>query len=137
MENEGKMKIIKLDGEKPPPKNYVIPPVTNPELAGGKKQKTIKTFPKGILKTAKIKGVRDPAKHPPLKKIMRKHTIRLLTDSGVSHRRKTIKQKIDRMKDSKVKELVVKAGLSKGKAPPKILREILEGGMLAGFISSA
>jgi hypothetical protein len=133
---DGKVKITKLGSSTEPPKNYVIPKVTNPELEGGKKRKSIKTFPKGILKTAKIKGVKDPAKHPPLKKIMRKHTIRLLTDSGVSQRRKTIKQKVDKMKDEKVKELVVKHGLSKGKAPPKILREILEGGMLAGFISS-
>ena len=127
--------ITKLGG-KETPKNTVIPSVIDPKLDGGKKSKTIKTFPKGILKTAKIKGVKDPAKHPPLKKIMRKHTIRLLTDSGVSQRRKTIKQKVDKMKDEKVKELVVKHGLSKGKAPPKLLREILEGGMLAGFVSS-
>lgn len=135
MSTEGSVKITKL-GSGETPTNTFKRPVDIPKLEGGKKYKPIKTFPKGILKTAKIKGVKDPAKHPPLKKIMRKHTIRLLTDSGVSQRRKTIKQKIDKMKDEKVKELVVKHGLSKGKAPPKILREILEGGMLAGFISS-
>jgi hypothetical protein len=40
------------------------------------------------------------------------------------------------MPDSKVKELVVKAGLSKGNGPPSLLRQILEGGMLSGFVSS-
>ena len=135
MSTEGGVKITKLGGEETT-KNTVMPAVNIPKLEGGKKPKTIKTFPKSILKTSKIKGVKDPAKHPPLKKIMRKHTIRLLTDSAVSQRRKTIKQKIDKMKDEKVKELVVKHGLSKGKGPPKLLREILEGGMLAGFISS-
>ena len=90
------------------------------------------------MKTAKIKikGVADPAKHPPLKKFMKKHTIRLLTDSGVHHRRKTIKHKIDKMSDGKVKELVIKAGLSKGSGPPGLLRQILEGGMMSGFVSS-
>ena len=113
--------------------------VEDPKLEGGKKRKkSLKTFPRGILKTAKvkIKPVSDPAKHPPLKKFMKKHTIRLLTDSGVQHRRKTIKHKIDKMPDSKVKELVVKAGLSKGNGPPSLLRQILEGGMLSGFVSS-
>ena len=132
---DGKVVINKV-GSGETPKNTFKQPVAIPKLDGGQKQKTIKTFPKGILKTIKIKGVKDPAKHPPLKKIMRKHTIRLLTDSGVSQRRKTIKQKVDKMKDSKVKELVVKSGLSKGNGPPHLLREILEGGMLAGFVSS-
>lgn len=123
-----------MDEEKMPVKE-----VEDPKLEGGKKRKkSLKTFPRGILKTAKvkIKPVSDPAKHPPLKKFMKKHTIRLLTDSGVQHRRKTIKHKIDKMPDSKVKELVVKAGLSKGNGPPSLLRQILEGGMLSGFVSS-
>ena len=124
-----------MDEEKMPVKE-----VEDPKLEGGKKRtKSLKTFPRGILKTAKvkIKPVSDPAKHPPLKKFMKKHTIRLLTDSGVQHRRKTIKHKIDKMPDSKVKELVVKAGLSKGNGPPSLLRQILEGGMLSGFVSSS
>jgi hypothetical protein len=129
------VKIHKMDEEKMPVKE-----VEDPKLEGGKKRtKSLKTFPRGILKTAKvkIKPVSDPAKHPPLKKFMKKHTIRLLTDSGVQHRRKTIKHKIDKMSDSKVKELVVKAGLSKGNGPPSLLRQILEGGMLSGFVSSS
>jgi hypothetical protein len=125
------VKINKMD-------DIPVKPVEEPKLEGGnKKKKSVKTFPRGILKTAKakIKPVSDPAKHPPLKKFMKKHTIRLLTDSGVSHRRKTIKQKIDKMTDQKVKHLVVKTGLSKGNGPPSLLRQILEGGMLSGFVS--
>jgi hypothetical protein len=124
-----------MDEEKKSP----IKQVEDPKLEGGKKKrKSLKTFPRGILKTSKvkIKPVSDPAKHPPLKKFMKKHTIRLLTDSGVSHRRKTIKHRIDKMTDQKVKDLVVKTGLSKGNGPPALLRQILEGGMLSGFISS-
>jgi hypothetical protein len=125
-------KVTKMGEDKIP-----IKPVEEPKLEGGKKhKKTLKTFPRGILKTAKIKGVADPAKHPNVKKIMKKHTIRLLTESGSSHRRKTIKRKLDKMSDQKIKDLVVRAGLSKGNGPPVLLRQIAEGGMLSGFISS-
>ena len=126
------IKITKMQEDTP------VKPIEDPKLDGGKKKKTLKTFPRGILKKTskvRIKPVADPAKHPPIKKAMKKHTIRLLTDSGVSHRRKTIKKKIGKMSDSKVKELVMKAGLSKGNGPPALLREILEGGMVSGFVS--
>lgn len=131
------IKITKMD-DTPSPSKFPIKPVEDPKLEGGKKKKSLKTFPRGILKRTskvRIKAVSDPAKHPPLKKYMKKHTIRLLTDSGVSHRRKTIKHKINKMSDSKVKDMVVKAGLSKGNGPPGLLREILEGGMMSGFVS--
>ena len=135
---EGAVKITKMGAEEPKMKNMVIPKVEEPKLDGGKKRKSTSTFPRGILKTSKvkIKGVSDPAKHPPLRKFMKKHTIKLLTDSGVKHRRKMIQKKVEKMSDTHVKELVIKHGLSKGNAPPKLLREILEGGMLSGFISS-
>lgn len=107
--------------------------VSMPSLDGGKKRKTLKTFPRGILKTAKIKPVSDPAKHPPLKKGTKRHTIKLMSDT---HRRKTIRHKVSKMSDSKVRELAMKAGLSKGNAPIPLLRETVEGAMIAGFISS-
>jgi hypothetical protein len=121
---EQKINITKLD-------------VVDDKPVGGKKHKTLKTFPRGIMKTSKtkIKAVSDPAKHPSLKKTMKKHTIRLLTDSGISQRRKTIKKKLSKMSNEKIKELAIKTGLSKGNAPPEIIRQIVEGGMLAGFIS--
>ena len=110
----------------------------SPAIGGKRRKKTVKTYPRGILKTSKvkIKPVADPAKHPPIKKGLRKHTVRLLSDSGVSQRRKTIKQKLDRMSDQKIKEVAMKAGLSKGNAPPALLRQIVEGGMISGFVSS-
>jgi hypothetical protein len=40
------------------------------------------------------------------------------------------------MSDSKVREVAVRSGLSKGNAPPALLRKMVEGGMMAGFISS-
>lgn len=123
---EDKVTITKLD----------TTPST-PIATAGKKNKTLKTFPRGIMKTSKtkIKGVSDPTKHPIIKKSMKKHTIKLLTDSAVNHRRKTIKNKLDKMSDEKVKDLAIKSGLTKGKSPSHIIRQIVEGGVIAGFIS--
>ena len=134
------IKITKMgDDTKPVTKTEQALVTGYKQVEGGRKRrKSVKTYPRGILKTSKvkIKPVADPAKHPPIKKGLRKHTVRLLSDSGVSQRRKTIKQKLSRMSDQKVKELAMKAGLSKGNAPPALLRQIVEGGMISGFVSS-
>jgi hypothetical protein len=130
--------VITKIGSDPSPSKIPIKPIEDPKLQGGnKRKKSLKTFPRGILKTAKvkIKPVVDPAKHPPLKRSMTKRTIRLLTDKNVNDRRKTIKQKVQSLKDAKVRELVIKHKLSKGNGPSSLLREILEGGMLSGFVS--
>jgi hypothetical protein len=132
---EAPVKITKVDDDKPTKTEVALVSNYKP-VEGGKKRKTIKTYPRGILKTSKIRPVSDPAKHPPIKKGCKKHTVRLLSDSTVSTRRKTIKKRVSKMADSKVRELAMKAGLSSGNAPPKLLREIVEGGMIAGFISS-
>lgn len=98
-----------------------------------------RTFPRGILKTARrhvIKPVSDPAKPPPIKKYMKKHTIRLMTDRGLQNQRKTIRKQIGKMSDTKVKQLVSETGLLKnGGTPVPVMREMLEGGVIAGFIS--
>jgi hypothetical protein len=97
----------------------------------------MKTFPKGILKkTAKIKPVRDPAKPPPTRKDVRKHSIRVMTEKGAERRRKTIRQKVKTMRDEDVRAALQKAGVSHNpKTPPHVLREMLEGGVEAGMIS--
>lgn len=135
----GKITVTKVDSvaEKPPMKE-VPRPVLKPILKTG--GKTMKTFPKGVLKTAKqkfhLKPVSDPARSPPLKKIMRKHTIRLMTDKGVRRHRKTLRKQISKLSDQKVKELVTKHGLLKNEnTPVSIMREMLEGGAIAGFVS--
>jgi len=129
--------IITKMGSEPSPNKIPVKPIEDPKLEGGKKRKSLKTFPRGILKTAKlkIKPVADPAKRPPLKRSMTKRTIRLLTDKNVNDHRKTIKQKVQKLKDEKVRELVIKHKLSKGNGPTSLLRQILEGGMLSGFVS--
>jgi len=126
-------KIVKIGEEE---KRSPIKAVEDPKLEGGKRKKTLKTFPRSILKTSKIKGVSDPAKHPALKKTMKKHTIRLLTDSGVSSRRKTIKKRVDKMSDEAVRRKAIAAGISSGKGPIELIRKNVEGGMFSGFISS-
>jgi hypothetical protein len=108
-----------------------------PVVKSGSK-KSMKTFPKGVLKkTLKVRPTSDPAKPPPFKKSSRKHTIRLFTDKGESRRRKTIKKRVAKMSDAKVDEMVQKHKLLKNpETPPRIKREMLSGAMLAGFISS-
>lgn len=119
-------------------KHPLMPSPTPPVVShsGGKKQSRHRTFPKSSLKTARVKPVSDPAKAPPLKKSMRKHTVRLLTDKGMRRHKKTIRRKLSKLSDEKVKQLVMKAGLLKNSnTPPALMREMLEGGMIAGFIS--
>ena len=111
-------------------------PSTPAPVPAAGKRKTLKTFPRGILKTAKIRAVSDPAKAPPLRKSSKKHTIRIITEKGNRHRRKTIKRKVAKMSDESVKSMVIKSGLLKNtNTPVPLMREMLEGGMVAGFIS--
>ncbi len=131
------VKIIKLDQVAAKPEVASAPPPPVVKKAGGK---SMRTFPRGVLKTLKhkphIKPVSDPAKAPPLKKSMKKHTIRLITDKGLRRHKKTLRRKIAKMSDEKVRELVSKHGLLKNpNTPPAIMREMLEGGAMAGFVS--
>jgi hypothetical protein len=108
-----------------------------PEVKTGGR-KTLKTFPKGIMKKSKftLKGVTDPSKSPSLKKGMRKHTLRLLTEKGMKKQRKTLKRRISSMSDSKVQEVVRNKGLVLNpKTPPSISRQILDNAVSAGFVS--
>jgi hypothetical protein len=116
----------------------MVPSSTPKPLVKGIGKKSMKTFPRGVLrKTMKVKAVSDPAKPPPFKKSARKHTIRLFTDKGEHKRRKTIKKRIAKMSDAKVDDLIRKHNLLKNsETPPRIKREMLSGAMLAGFISS-
>ena len=100
------------------------------QLAGKKSRRTVKTFPRGILK------VKDPAKAPPLRKTARQSKIRLVTEAGTKKYRRTIRKKLEKMSNEKVKALAQKHGLLKGSGtPPALIRDIVEGGAIAGFIS--
>lgn len=135
----GKVIVTKIDTVADKPK-MVEEKKPEPKSILKKGGKTMKTFPRGVLKTSKnklhLKSVADPAKPPPLKKTMRKHTIQLMTDKGVRRHRKTIRHQISKMSNEKVKELVSKHGLLKNPStPPSVMREMLEGGAIAGFVT--
>jgi hypothetical protein len=100
-----------------------------PKKAG---RKTMKTYPRGVLKkTAKIRATRNPTKAPP----RRNGTLRILTEKGIEQRRKRIETTVRNLPDAKVKETLEKSGYKVKN--PKIAREILKGGMEAGFLSPA
>jgi hypothetical protein len=123
-----KIKIVKLDQ------------VISPKIEVPKRAKTMKTFPRGVIKrsTSKTIGVIDPAKPPPAKKGMRRHTIRLFTPLGEKRRQKTVKKRVSRMTDKQVTHLIGKHNLTMNSTTPsRIKREMLAGAMLAGFISDA
>jgi len=124
MDNK-KIVIQKMGDDSPPP-----------VATAGAKRKTVKTFPRGVLKKFHLKGVKDPAKSPPLKKGMHKHTLRMLTEKGLKKHRKTQKRRLASMPDAKVKEIVTAKGLVKNpKTPAHISRQILDNAMAAGFVS--
>lgn len=123
------VKIVKVGQEAPPASDLEKPEL--PRIAGRKK--SMKTFPRGVLKKQTIKAVRDPAKAPPLKN--RKGTLRILTEKGAAKRRKQIKATVRNMPDSKVRDTLRKAGMPVNPSTPtEVVRDILEGGMEAGMI---
>jgi len=107
--------------------------------SGGAKRKTTKTFPRGIIRKPSkftLKGVADPAKSPPLKKGMKKHTLKLLTEKGMKKHRKTLRNRISKMSNFKVNEIVRGKGLvTNSKTPENVQRAILENAAGAGFVS--
>jgi hypothetical protein len=127
-----KITIQKI-GDTAPPVPISIP-APAPMSASGRKRRTMRTFPKGILKGT-IKGVKDPAKPPPLKKSGVRGTLRIMTEKGIEQKRRHIKKTVKNMPDRKVKDELKKAGMPVSeKTPPHIAKEILEGGMEAGMI---
>ena len=121
---------IEKIGDEPPTRPAPTPAPPAP------KQGAKRTFPRGILKkTAKVHGVRDPAK-PSMKRGMHRHTIRMMTDKGWKRHKRTIKHKLSKMSDQSVRQLVQSAGLVKhADTPPAIARQILESASGAGFVS--
>lgn len=120
------VKIVKVGQAVPAP-----PPVPKPRM------KTMRTYPRGVLKRkpaggATIKAVHDPAKSPPVKN---KGTLRILTEKGASKRRKAIKHTVRNMPDHKVRDVLRKHGMPvSDKTPTTLAKEILEGGLEAGMI---
>jgi hypothetical protein len=122
-----KVKIVKVGGDEPAPIRPVV---------GMGRKKSMRTYPRGVLKggktlKAKIEGVRDPAKSPPV----RKSTLKILTEKGAEVRRKRIRKTVRTMPEDKVRNTLRASGLPVSKQTPiNIARDILEGGMEAGMI---
>ena len=102
-------------------------------------RKSMRTYPRGAMKGtrsrtrggAEFTPVKDPAKPPP----SRRSTLKILTKKGADHRRKTIKQSVDKMSEAGVRAALKKSNITVNpKTPPHIARELLEGGMEAGMI---
>jgi hypothetical protein len=126
----GPVTIVKVGGSPPPPK-----PVST-------KKKTMRTFPRGVLKGgrgASLKGlqpVANPTKPPPIR-AGRTSTLRILTEKGAAKRRETIHKKVKSMPIESVRKTLRQSGLHvSDKTPSHIAKEILEGGMEAGMIVS-
>ena len=111
-----------------------------PKTAG---KKHLHKKPKfGVLKGGKtarnkprFEGVKDPAKAPPIKK---SKTLRILTDKGLTLRRKQIAEDASKTPITKIRHTLRKHGLPiKDSTPEKLARKIYEDAQEAGMISSA
>ena len=116
-------------------------PKETPPKAATRKARSHPKQPKhGILKggktarkTPRFEGVRDPAKSPPVKSSP--STLRILTDKGLSKRRKTIKNVVDKTPVATLRVTLKRSGLPiSDKTPENLVREIAAGGMEAGMI---
>jgi hypothetical protein len=98
-----------------------------------KETKPVKSI---LKKTSKIRGVRDPAKSPPLKPGMRKHTLRMFTERGLKKHRKTMKHKIAKMKKSDIDKILAQSDVKLNPdTPPSISKKILNNAISSGFVS--
>jgi hypothetical protein len=94
----------------------------------------------GVLKGGKtarnkprFEGVKDPAKAPPSKK---SKTLRILTDRGLTLRRRKIVDDSAKMPIGKIRQTLRNQGLPiKDTTPEKIARKIYEDAQEAGMIS--
>lgn len=94
----------------------------------------------GILKGGKtarnkprFEAVKDPAKAPPSKK---SKTLRILTDKGLTLRRRKISDESSKLPISKIRQTLRNRGLPiKDSTPDKLARKIYEDAQEAGMIS--
>jgi hypothetical protein len=113
-----------------------------PSVKTGGKRKAMDKKPKfGVLKGGKtarnkprFEGVADPAKAPPSKK---SKTLRILTDKGLTLRRRKIADDVAKTPITKIRQTLRKHGLPiKDSTPDKLARKIYEDAQEAGMISS-
>jgi hypothetical protein len=133
---DGAVKVVRVD--------HTAPTDTKKEEAP-KKPKPVLQHKKpkfGVLKGGKtarnkprFEGVKDPAKSPPSKK---SKTLRILTDKGLTLRRRKIVDEAGKMPITQIRHTLRKHGLPiKDSTPEKLARKIYEDAQEAGMISSA
>jgi hypothetical protein len=130
------IKVVRVDNTAPADTKKEEPPKQVAAKRAHKKPKF------GILKGGKtarnkprFEGVKDPAKAPPMK---RSKTLRILTEKGLTLRRKTIAEQVSKTPMSKIRQTLRNRGLPiKDSTPDKIVRKIYEDAQEAGMISSA
>lgn len=134
---KSEVKIVRVDHTQDMPEKKEE---EQPKKAGKKPVQNKK--PKfGILKGGKtarnkprFEGVKDPAKAPPSK---RSKTLRILTDKGITLRRRKIADEASKMPIAKIRSTLRKHGLPiKETTPEKLARKIYEDAQEAGMISS-
>lgn len=133
---EGAVKVVKVGGKAPSD-------LAKPVQASGKRKTKVALDKKpkfGVLKGGKtarnkprFEGVKDPAKAPPSKK---SKTLRILTEKGVTLRRKRIAESASKMPIGKIRQTLRNHGLPiKDTTPEKLARKIYEDAQEAGMIS--
>lgn len=131
------VKVVRVDHTVP---TDIKKPEEEPKKAG---KKSLHKKPKfGILKGGKtarnkprFEAVADPAKAPPSKK---SKTLRILTDKGLTLRRRKIVDEVSKTPIAKIRQTLRKHGLPiKDSTPDKLVRKIYEDAQEAGMISSA
>lgn len=135
---DGAVKVVRVDHTAP---TDTQKQVEQPKTAG--KKPSLHKKPKfGVLKGGKtarnkprFEGVKDPAKAPPSKK---SKTLRILTDKGLTLRRRKIADDASKTPISKIRHTLRKHGLPiKDSTPEKLTRKIYEDAQEAGMISDA
>jgi hypothetical protein len=137
---DGGVKVVRVDHTAPSDTKKEEQPLAK---AGKKPKPVLHKKPKfGILKGGKtarnkprFEGVKDPAKAPPSKK---SKTLRILTDKGLTLRRRKIVDDTAKMPIGKIRHTLRAHGLPiKDSTPDKIARRIYEDAQEAGMISDA
>lgn len=139
--NKDGYKVVRVDHTAPTDTTQQEAPK---KTAGRRKTKVaLDKKPKfGVLKGGKtarnkprFEGVADPAKAPPSKK---SKTLRILTDKGLTLRRRKIVDDVAKTPITKIRQTLRKHGLPiKDSTPDKLARKIYEDAQEAGMISSA
>jgi hypothetical protein len=127
-----KIVITKIgdSGPKQEIKSQSKPEVKVEVKAGKKPLKSI------LKKTAKIRGVRDPSKSPPLKPGMVKHTLKMFTDKGSKKHSRTLKNKFKTLKKKDLQKYMENPDLKLNpKTPTSLAKKIITNAISAGFIS--